>query len=81
MSNMDAILFIILLFYNIIFLFVNRNNVDKREALENLDLILLCLDEIVDGGYAFIFSHILLLLYELNSFCLLKVFPPLKDDT
>jgi hypothetical protein len=23
----------------------------------------------------------LLLLYELNSFCLLKVFPPLKDDT
>ncbi|XP_031399952.1 coatomer subunit zeta-3-like [Punica granatum] len=27
-----------------------RNNVDKREALENLDLILLCLDEIVDGG-------------------------------
>ncbi|XP_038711446.1 coatomer subunit zeta-1-like isoform X2 [Tripterygium wilfordii] len=27
-----------------------RNNVDKAEALENLDLILLCLDEIVDGG-------------------------------
>ncbi|XP_047342121.1 coatomer subunit zeta-1-like [Impatiens glandulifera] len=27
-----------------------RNNVDKTEALENLDLILLCLDEIVDGG-------------------------------
>ncbi|RXH88794.1 hypothetical protein DVH24_000393 [Malus domestica] len=27
-----------------------RNNVDKREALENLDLILLCFDEIVDGG-------------------------------
>ncbi|CAJ2663587.1 coatomer subunit zeta-3-like protein [Trifolium pratense] len=27
-----------------------RNNVDKSEALENLDLILLCLDEIVDGG-------------------------------
>ncbi|KAK4780332.1 hypothetical protein SAY87_016438 [Trapa incisa] len=27
-----------------------RNNVDKREALENLDLILLSLDEIVDGG-------------------------------
>ncbi|KAK4745649.1 hypothetical protein SAY87_011961 [Trapa incisa] len=27
-----------------------RNNVDKREALENLDLILMCLDEIVDGG-------------------------------
>ncbi|CAK9154246.1 unnamed protein product [Ilex paraguariensis] len=27
-----------------------RNNVEQREALENLDLILLCLDEIVDGG-------------------------------
>ncbi|KAF8388795.1 hypothetical protein HHK36_025475 [Tetracentron sinense] len=27
-----------------------RSNVDKREALENLDLVLLCLDEIVDGG-------------------------------
>ncbi|MQM09362.1 hypothetical protein Taro_042234, partial [Colocasia esculenta] len=27
-----------------------RNNVDKRTALENLDMILLCLDEIVDGG-------------------------------
>ena len=27
-----------------------RNNFDKMEALENLDLILLCLDEIVDGG-------------------------------
>lgn len=36
-----------------------RNNVDKREALENLDLILLCFDEIVDGGYAMLlkFSH------------------------
>ncbi|KAA8541659.1 hypothetical protein F0562_022811 [Nyssa sinensis] len=27
-----------------------RNNVEKMEALENLDLILLCLDEIIDGG-------------------------------
>ncbi|KAJ6803026.1 coatomer subunit zeta-1-like isoform X2 [Iris pallida] len=27
-----------------------RNNVDKRTALKNLDIILLCLDEIVDGG-------------------------------
>ncbi|RRT49294.1 hypothetical protein BHE74_00053494 [Ensete ventricosum] len=27
-----------------------RNNVDKRTALENLDLVLLCLDEIIDGG-------------------------------
>ena len=30
--------------------FVCRNKVDKSEALENLDLILLCLDEIVDRG-------------------------------
>ncbi|KAI3442309.1 Coatomer subunit zeta [Psidium guajava] len=27
-----------------------RGQVDKGEALENLDLILMCLDEIVDGG-------------------------------
>ncbi|XP_055805565.1 coatomer subunit zeta-2-like [Solanum dulcamara] len=27
-----------------------RGNVEKKESLENLDLILLCLDEIVDGG-------------------------------
>ncbi|XVE57290.1 hypothetical protein DITRI_Ditri04bG0079600 [Diplodiscus trichospermus] len=27
-----------------------RGTVDKQAALENLDLILLCLDEIVDGG-------------------------------
>ncbi|XP_038895635.1 coatomer subunit zeta-2-like isoform X1 [Benincasa hispida] len=27
-----------------------RGNVEKKEALENLDLILLCLDEIIDGG-------------------------------
>lgn len=36
-------------FYDAITLLL-RNNVDQREALENLDLILLCLDEIVDGG-------------------------------
>ncbi|KAL0424981.1 UNVERIFIED_CONTAM: Coatomer subunit zeta-1 [Sesamum radiatum] len=29
---------------------VYKNNVDQREALENLDLILLCFDEIVDRG-------------------------------
>jgi hypothetical protein len=29
--------------------------VDKKEALENLDIILLCLDEIVDGGYVICF--------------------------
>ncbi|KAI5660640.1 hypothetical protein M9H77_19963 [Catharanthus roseus] len=27
-----------------------RGNVEKKEALENLDLVLLCLDEIIDGG-------------------------------
>ncbi|KAL8468410.1 hypothetical protein ACS0TY_031571 [Phlomoides rotata] len=27
-----------------------RGNVDKREALQNLDLILLCINEIIDGG-------------------------------
>uniref|UniRef100_A0A3Q7FXH8 Coatomer subunit zeta n=1 Tax=Solanum lycopersicum TaxID=4081 RepID=A0A3Q7FXH8_SOLLC len=36
-------------FYDAVTLLL-RNNVDQREALENLDLILLCLDEIVDGG-------------------------------
>lgn len=30
----------------------HRNNVEKMEALENLDLIFLCLDEMVDQGYA-----------------------------
>ncbi|CAB77977.1 putative coatomer protein [Arabidopsis thaliana] len=29
-----------------------RNNVEKMEALENLDLIFLCLDEMVDQGLA-----------------------------
>ncbi|KAL6206812.1 hypothetical protein ACLB2K_024058 [Fragaria x ananassa] len=37
-----------------------RNNVDKREALENLDLILLCFDEIVDGGCAIRFLILVL---------------------
>ncbi|KAK1324241.1 Coatomer subunit zeta-1 [Acorus calamus] len=36
-------------FYDAIGLLL-RNSVDKRTALENLDLILLCIDEIVDGG-------------------------------
>ncbi|KAG0583676.1 hypothetical protein M758_3G154400 [Ceratodon purpureus] len=27
-----------------------RNNVEKKSVLENLDLVLLCLDEIIDGG-------------------------------
>ncbi|KAK8618553.1 hypothetical protein V6N13_132541 [Hibiscus sabdariffa] len=30
--------------------FILRGTVDKREVLENLDLVFLCLDEIVDGG-------------------------------
>lgn len=34
---------------------VCRGNIEKKEALENLDLILLCIDEIIDGGYAFVF--------------------------
>ncbi|KAL9255869.1 Coatomer subunit zeta-3-like protein [Drosera capensis] len=29
-----------------------RSKVDKYEALENLDVVLLCLDKIVDGGMA-----------------------------
>lgn len=37
---------------------------DKKEALENLDLILLCLDEIVDGGYAMCYSFILLINFD-----------------
>ncbi|KAG5572830.1 hypothetical protein H5410_062596 [Solanum commersonii] len=36
-------------FYDAVTLLL-RSNVEQREALENLDLILLCLDEIVDGG-------------------------------
>lgn len=35
---------------------------DKKEALENLDLILLCIDEIVDGGYAICYSYEIYLL-------------------
>ncbi|CAI5989325.1 unnamed protein product [Closterium sp. NIES-64] len=27
-----------------------RGNVEKKTVLENLDLVLLCLDELVDGG-------------------------------
>nr|GEY08520.1 coatomer subunit zeta-1-like [Tanacetum cinerariifolium] len=36
-------------FYDAVTLLL-RGNVEQREALENLDLIYLCLDEIVDGG-------------------------------
>lgn len=32
-------------------MFISRNDVEKQIALENLDLILLCIDEIVDRGY------------------------------
>lgn len=30
-----------------------RNQVEKRAVLENLDLVLLCLDETIDDGYVF----------------------------
>lgn len=40
---------------SILVCFLLRGNADKKEALENLDLILLCLDEIVDGGYVICF--------------------------
>ncbi|OAY71839.1 Coatomer subunit zeta-2 [Ananas comosus] len=36
-------------FYDAVTLLL-RNDVEKRTALENLDLILLCIDEIADGG-------------------------------
>ena len=47
-----------------------RNVIDKRTLLENFDYLLLCIDEIVDNGYAarlllrFIFVVGLLLLYS-----------------
>jgi len=36
------------LLYNII---MDRNQVEKRTMLENLDYVLLTMDELVDGGY------------------------------
>jgi len=42
-----------------------RNDVEKKSVLENLDLVLLCLDEIVDGGYA---SDLILLLLRVYTF-------------
>jgi len=38
--------------YDASLFFFTRSNVEKMEALENLDLIFLCLDEMVDQGYA-----------------------------
>ena len=38
---------------------VSRGDVEKRAALENLDLILLCIDEVVDGGYVFL-NHVII---------------------
>lgn len=59
-----------------VFIAFYRSNVDKREALENLDLILLCLDEIVDGGYAFISSPQLFLAQKsLIYFLIVFIFP------
>lgn len=56
---------------------------DKKEALENLDLILLCLDEIVDGGYAIsifvylLFPFILIFFLALFSDILTSIAMPL----
>lgn len=56
---------------------------DKKEALENLDLILLCLDEIVDGGYAIcifvylLFPFILIFYLALFSDILTSIAMPL----
>ena len=33
-----------------------RNQFEKRSVLENLDLVLLCLDETIDEGYALLSS-------------------------
>jgi hypothetical protein len=45
-----TILCLLIGYFFLLYLLGFRNNVDKRTALENLDLILLCLDEIIDGG-------------------------------
>eukprot|EP00244_Chara_vulgaris_P010228 TRINITY_DN4629_c0_g1_i2.p1 TRINITY_DN4629_c0_g1~~TRINITY_DN4629_c0_g1_i2.p1 ORF type:complete len:185 (+),score=30.28 TRINITY_DN4629_c0_g1_i2:228-782(+) len=37
-------------FFDAVGLLLRNNVVEKRTVLENLDLILLCLDELVDGG-------------------------------
>lgn len=58
-----------------VFIAFYRSNVDKREALENLDLILLCLDEIVDGGYAYISVTIFLSQISLIYFLIVFIFP------
>lgn len=35
-----------------------RNSLEKRAVLENLDLVLLCLDETVDDGYVFLKRYV-----------------------
>ena len=50
MHWLDIVLNLSIVRYLFCFLY-SRGNVEKKEALENLDLILLCLDEIIDGGY------------------------------
>lgn len=37
-----------------------RNAVEKRSVLENLDLVLLCLDETIDDGYMFLLLCLLI---------------------
>ena len=56
---------------SILVCFLLRGNADKKEALENLDLILLCLDEIVDGGYV-ICVFVRSCLFVLSSLSFLK---------
>ena len=42
-----------------------RNSLEKRGVLENLDLVLLCLDETIDDGYVYV-SRPLVLLRGIN---------------
>lgn len=46
-------------FYDAISLLL-RNQVEKRSVLENLDLVSLCLDEMVDDGCVFLILLLLL---------------------
>ena len=44
-----------------------RNQVEKRGVLENLDLVLLCLDETIDDGYACSFVPFLIIIVALGT--------------
>ena len=43
-----------------------RNQVEKRAVLENLDLVLLCLDETIDDGYV---AHNKPIFYDPSAYC------------